>query len=89
MASIIAKEARVLEEREIISAVYHNRLKINMKLDSDPTVIYGIEDFNGNLTRADLQKDTPYNTYRRRGLPPGPIANPGSLPFWPPSGRRR
>lgn len=77
MASIIEKEARVPEEREIISAVYHNRLQTNMKLDSDPTVIYGIEDFNGNLTRADLQKDTPYNTYRRRGLPPGPIANPG------------
>lgn len=77
LASIIEKEARISAEREIISAVYHNRLKIKMKLDSDPTVIYGIENFNGNLTRADLQRDTPYNTYTRRGLPPGPIANPG------------
>lgn len=77
LASIIEKEAKVPAEREVISAVYHNRLKINMKLDSDPTVIYGINDFNGNLTRDDLQRDTPYNTYTRRGLPPGPIANPG------------
>jgi UPF0755 protein len=77
LASIIEKEARVAEERELISAVYTNRLKLKMKLDSDPTVIYGLKDFNGNLTKGDLQKDTPYNTYRRRGLPPGPIANPG------------
>ncbi|MCP4400248.1 MAG: endolytic transglycosylase MltG [bacterium] len=77
LASIIEKEARVAEERELISAVYNNRLRIKMKLDSDPTVIYGLKNFNGNLTRADLKKDTPYNTYRRRGLPPGPIANPG------------
>ncbi|GAK56810.1 aminodeoxychorismate lyase [Candidatus Vecturithrix granuli] len=77
LASIVEKEARVPEERELISAVYHNRLKIKMKLDSDPSVIYGIEDFDGNLTRSDLEKDTPYNTYKRRGLPPGPIANPG------------
>jgi UPF0755 protein len=77
LASIIEKEARVGNERELISAVYHNRLKINMKLDSDPTVIYGIENFNGNLTKTDLQSDSPYNTYTRRGLPPGPIANPG------------
>ena len=77
LASIVEKEARVAEERELISAVYNNRLRINMKLDSDPTVIYGLQNFNGNLTRADLKKDTPYNTYTRRGLPPGPIANPG------------
>ena len=77
LASIIEKEARVAEERELISAVYTNRLRIKMKLDSDPTVIYGLKNFNGNLTRADLKKETPYNTYRRRGLPPGPIANPG------------
>jgi UPF0755 protein len=77
LASIIEKEAQVGEERELISAVYHNRLKIKMKLDSDPTVIYGLKNFNGNLTKADLQSDSPYNTYRRRGLPPGPIANPG------------
>ena len=77
LASIIEKEARVAEERELISAVYNNRLRIKMKLDSDPTVIYGLKNFNGNLTRADLKTDTPYNTYTRRGLPPGPIANPG------------
>lgn len=77
LASIIEKEAHAPEEREIISAVYHNRLKLKMKLDSDPSVIYGIKDFDGNLTRADLQTDTPYNTYMNRGLPPGPIANPG------------
>lgn len=77
LASIVEKEARVAEERELISAVYHNRLEKKMKLDSDPTVIYGLKNFNGNLTKADLKKDTPYNTYRRRGLPPGPIANPG------------
>ena len=77
LASIIEKEARLPQERELISAVYHNRLRIGMKLDSDPTVIYGIEHFNGNLTRVDLQTDTPYNTYKRRGLPPGPIASPG------------
>lgn len=77
LASIIEKEAQVGEERELISAVYHNRLKIKMKLDSDPTVIYGLKNFNGNLTKADLQSDSLYNTYKRRGLPPGPIANPG------------
>lgn len=77
LASIIEKEAKVNTERELISAVYHNRLRIKMKLDSDPTVIYGLPDFNGNLTRKDLEQDTPYNTYTRRGLPPGPIANPG------------
>lgn len=78
LASIVEKEARVPAERELIAAVYHNRLKIKMKLDSDPTVIYGLEEeFNGNLTRTDLQTETPYNTYKRRGLPPGPIANPG------------
>ena len=77
LASIIEKEAYAKEERELISAVYHNRLNIKMKLDSDPTVIYGIPNFDGNLTRADLQTDSPYNTYMRSGLPPGPIANPG------------
>lgn len=77
LASIVEKEAQVGEERELISAVYNNRLRIKMKLDSDPTVIYGLQNFDGNLTKADLQTDTPYNTYKRRGLPPGPIANPG------------
>lgn len=77
LASIIEKEAQVPDERKLISAVYNNRLRIKMKLDSDPTVIYGLKSFDGNLTKADLQTDTPYNTYKRRGLPPGPIANPG------------
>jgi len=77
LASIVEEEAQVPEERELIAAVYRNRLRIGMKLDSDPTVIYGIPNFNGNLTRTDLQTDTPYNTYMRKGLPPGPIASPG------------
>ncbi|HMO01666.1 MAG TPA: endolytic transglycosylase MltG [Oligoflexia bacterium] len=77
LASIIEKESGVkLEEQPYISAVFHNRLKQGMKLQADPTVIYGIVDFDGNLTRADLERDTPYNTYTRFGLPPGPICNP-------------
>ncbi len=77
LSSIIEKETGVEEERRIISSVFHNRLKKGMRLDSDPTVIYGIKDFDGNLTRNDLRTPTPYNTYTSQGLPPGPIANPG------------
>jgi UPF0755 protein len=77
LASIIEKEAGVAEERPIISSVFHNRLKRKMRLESDPTVIYGIEDYNGNITRKDLESPTPYNTYTMRGLPPGPISNTG------------
>lgn len=77
LASIIEKETGVESERPLISAVFHNRLKLNMPLQSDPTVIYGIRDFNGNLTRKDLQHPSPYNTYRIPSLPPGPICNPG------------
>ena len=77
LASIIEKETGVSEERRLISAVFHNRLKINMKLQSDPTVIYGIKNFSGNLTKKDLLTSTPYNTYTHEGLPIGPIANPG------------
>jgi UPF0755 protein len=77
LASIIEKEGGPKDEKPIISAVFHNRLKKGMKLQSDPTVIYGIEDFNGNITREDLRRKTPYNTYRINGLPPGPICNPG------------
>jgi UPF0755 protein len=77
LASIIEKETGLPEERTLISAVFHNRLKRGIPLASDPTVIYGIEDFDGNLRKRDLEKRTPYNTYLFRGLPPGPIANPG------------
>jgi UPF0755 protein len=76
LASIIEKETGVAEERVWVSAVFHNRLKQQMPLQSDPTVIYGIKDFNGNLTRKDLQEANPYNTYRIAALPPGPICNP-------------
>jgi len=77
LASIVEKETGRAEERPIIASVFLNRLKKGMRLESDPTVIYGIVDFNGNLTRKDLSHPTPYNTYVIRGLPPGPIANPG------------
>lgn len=78
LASIIEKETGQSSEREIISGVFHNRLKIGMKLQTDPTVIYGMGDkFDGNIRRKDLITDTPYNTYTRYGLPPTPIAMPG------------
>ncbi|MFA4916345.1 MAG: endolytic transglycosylase MltG [Syntrophales bacterium] len=76
-ASIVGKESGSKEEKSLISAVFHNRLKRNMKLQSDPTAVYNCGNFNGNITRADLRRDTPYNTYRIDGLPPSPIANPG------------
>ena len=77
LASIIEKETGDPAERPIIASVFHNRLKKRMRLESDPTVIYGIENFDGNITRRHLSTPTPYNTYVIRGLPPGPIANPG------------
>ena len=78
LASIIEKETGAAFERPMISAVFHNRLRIGMKLDSDPTVIYGMgERYAGNLRRRDLREVTEYNTYVIKGLPPGPIANPG------------
>ena len=79
LASMIEKETGLPAERPLISSVFHNRLKKRMRLESDPTVIYGIDGFSGNITRKDLAAERPYNTYRIRGLPPGPIANPGSL----------
>lgn len=78
LASIIEKETALADERALISGVFMRRLQKRMRLQTDPTVIYGIgESFDGNLTRSDLQTDTPYNTYTRAGLPPTPIALPG------------
>jgi UPF0755 protein len=77
LASIIEKETGAGDERPIIASVFHNRLKKGMRLESDPTVIYGIKDFDGNITRRHLVTPNPYNTYIIKGLPPGPIANPG------------
>ena len=80
LASIVEKETAKAEERPIVAAVYRNRLNVRMPLQCDPTVIYALERagrYNGNLTRADLEMDSPYNTYRYPGLPPGPIASPG------------
>ncbi|MBN1141823.1 MAG: endolytic transglycosylase MltG [Deltaproteobacteria bacterium] len=77
LASIIQKESGNRSEMPLISAVFHNRLRKGIPLQADPTVIYGIPDFDGNLTRRHLATFTPYNTYLIRGLPPGPIANPG------------
>lgn len=78
LASIVEKETGAAEERPLIAAVFLNRLKRGMRLETDPTVIYGIKGFDGNLRRVHLEDTTnPYNTYRIRGLPPGPIASPG------------
>lgn len=78
LASIIEAEARVADERPTIAAVYHNRLKRGMRLEADPTVAYAMGGFRGRLFYKDLEIDSPYNTYRRSGLPPGPICNPGA-----------
>jgi len=80
LASIVEKETGNSAERPLVAAVYSNRLKIGMGLQCDPTVIYALErigQYNGNLTRENLRFDSPYNTYRYAGLPPGPIASPG------------
>ena len=79
LASIIQKEAGNVMEMPLISSVFHNRLQRGIPLQADPTVIYGITGFDGNLTRKQLETPTPYNTYRKRGLPPGPIASPGQF----------
>ncbi len=82
LASIVEKETAAPEERPRISCVFHNRLKLKMPLGTDPTVIYAMKElrgvYNKNITRADLRTDHPYNTYVRKGLPPGPIANAGA-----------
>jgi UPF0755 protein len=79
LASIVEKETGVPEERPLIAAVFRNRLRRGMRLETDPAVIYGIPDFDGNLTRQHLGDEANrYNTYRITGLPPGAIANPGA-----------
>ncbi len=77
LASLVEKETGAAEERRMISGVFHNRLSRDIMLQSDPTVIYALENFDGNIRKKDLSIDHPYNTYRYKGLPPGPIANPG------------
>jgi UPF0755 protein len=78
LASIIEKEAVSADEKPIISSVFHNRLRIGMPLQSDPTAVYGVRAFSGKVSKADIQRPSPYNTYLNKGLPPGPIGNPGS-----------
>ncbi len=78
LASVIEKETGTKDERELIAAVFHNRLRKKIPLQSDPTVIYGLPAFDGNIHKRDLSVVSPYNTYRVQGLPPGPIASPGA-----------
>jgi UPF0755 protein len=80
LAALVEKETAQDAERPLVAAVYRNRLRLGMPMQADPTVIFALQRagrWNGNLTRADLGFDSPYNTYRYPGLPPGPIAAPG------------
>jgi UPF0755 protein len=80
LAALVEKETGAPDERPLVAAVYRNRMKLGMGMQADPTVIYALQKagrYTGNLTREDLQFDSPYNTYRYAGLPPGPIAAPG------------
>ena len=77
LASMIEKEAVSPKEKPLISSVFHNRLRIGMPLQSDPTAVYGVRAFSGRVSKADIRRPSPYNTYLNKGLPPGPIGNPG------------
>ncbi len=80
LASLVEKEGKLPQERPVIAAVFENRLRIGMKLDCDPTTIYAAllgNHYRGTIYKSDLESESPYNTYRHAGLPPGPIANPG------------
>jgi UPF0755 protein len=77
LASIVEKEAKVASERKLIAAVYHNRMKQGMRLQADPTAVYGLRAWITKVSAQDLKRQTLYNTYLHKGLPPGPIANPG------------
>jgi UPF0755 protein len=78
LASMIEKEAVTPVEKPLISSVFHNRLRIGMPLQSDPTAVYGVRAFAGKVTKTDIERRSPYNTYLNKGLPPGPIGNPGA-----------
>ena len=82
LAAIVEKETGLDADRSTVASVFHNRLKIGMRLQTDPTVIYGMgEAYQGRIRKADLLEDTPYNTYTRLGLPPTPIAAPSECPW--------
>jgi UPF0755 protein len=87
LAAIVEKETGQPDERPHIASVFHNRIKLKMKMQTDPTVIYGIPNYNGNIRKKDLLTPRPYNTYTIAGLPPGPIASPGkdaiTAVLWP------
>lgn len=91
LAAIVEKETGQPQERPHIASVFHNRLKLGMKMQTDPTVIYGIENYDGNIRKKDLLTPHPYNTYTIPGLPPGPIASPGLAAIravlWPDEGK--